>query len=325
MTSRYLYSNTIDEVLARLEDDQGIQDLAWYLADRLGSVRQQVQADGTVLNQITYDSFGNILSETNPAEGDRFKYTGREYDDLTGLYYYRARWYDAGTGKFLSEDPLGFAAGDYNLSRYVGNDPLNSLDPSGLSKKRGLGTGNAINTVVPRLDKEQHRYWLIIFADTNLNRATAGGWAQLGHVWIGIYDNQTKELIVRGFYPRNSSQAKQGLPCPGTIVDDSKRTFTVARAYPIDKQKHNLLKRQLMNAGGSPPSYDLHDYNCATFAISTARQVGQLTGVQPDTINLAPANNDATKDDYTPWSVAIHLRTFSPPGSILFDAKEKRK
>ncbi len=134
LTSRYLYTRAVDEVFARLADDQqnGQLELSWYLADRLGSVRQQVQTDGTILNEINYDSFGNIVTETNPAEGDRFKYTGREYDDLTGLYYYRARWYDAGTGKFRSEDPLEFAAGDYNLSRYTWNTPLNATDPTGL-------------------------------------------------------------------------------------------------------------------------------------------------------------------------------------------------
>ena len=134
LTSRYLYTRAVDEVFARLADDQqnGQLDLSWYLADRLGSVRQQVQTDGTILNEINYDSFGNIVTETNPAEGDRFKFTGREYDDLTGLYYYRARWYDAGTGKFLSEDPLGFASQDDNLYRYVINDPVNRTDPTGL-------------------------------------------------------------------------------------------------------------------------------------------------------------------------------------------------
>ncbi len=137
MTSRYLYTRAVDEVFARLADNQQASqlELSWYIADRLGSIRQQVQTDGTILNEINYNSFGNVVTETNPSAGDRFKYTGREYDDLTGLYYYRARWYDATTGKFLSEDPLGFAAGDYNLSRYVSNDPTNAIDPSGLDEK----------------------------------------------------------------------------------------------------------------------------------------------------------------------------------------------
>ncbi|MCL6507180.1 MAG: hypothetical protein K6T59_09155 [Bryobacteraceae bacterium] len=51
----------------------------------------------------------------------------------TGLYYYRARYYDPHTVRFLSEDPIGFAAGDTNLSRYVFNSPLNYTDPSGMA------------------------------------------------------------------------------------------------------------------------------------------------------------------------------------------------
>lgn len=57
------------------------------------------------------------------------QYTGREYDDFTKLYYYRARWYDAQIGRFISEDPIGFAGGDVNLYGYVKNKPLNSSDP----------------------------------------------------------------------------------------------------------------------------------------------------------------------------------------------------
>ncbi|MHB9050224.1 MAG: RHS repeat-associated core domain-containing protein, partial [Pirellulales bacterium] len=68
----------------------------------------------------------------NSAEQPRFTYTARELDSDTGLYYYRARWYDAATGKFMSEDPIDFAGGDQNLYRYVRNSPLLYTDPSGL-------------------------------------------------------------------------------------------------------------------------------------------------------------------------------------------------
>jgi RHS repeat-associated protein len=61
----------------------------------------------------------------------RYGYTGREQDGETGLDYYRARYYDASNGRFISEDPLGFGAGDGNLTRYVGNNPTNFTDPSG--------------------------------------------------------------------------------------------------------------------------------------------------------------------------------------------------
>ena len=62
-----------------------------------------------------------------------FTFTGREYDPESGLYYYRARYYDASTGRFISKDPIGFEGGDTNLYAYAGNNPVNFVDPTGLS------------------------------------------------------------------------------------------------------------------------------------------------------------------------------------------------
>src|SRR5215470_16797565 len=63
--------------------------------------------------------------------GAQWKYTGREYDGLSKLQYNRARYYDPVTGRWTSQDPLGFDAGDSNLYRYAGNNPTNRSDPSG--------------------------------------------------------------------------------------------------------------------------------------------------------------------------------------------------
>ena len=60
------------------------------MTDRLGTVRDIVNAAGAVINHLDYDSFGQLLSQTNPAVGDRYTYTGREYDATLGQYYYRA-------------------------------------------------------------------------------------------------------------------------------------------------------------------------------------------------------------------------------------------
>ncbi len=131
LTVRYLYGPAVDMILARLEADG---DLAWYLTDHLGTVRDIADPSGNVIDHIQYDSFGNVLSETDPAAGDRFKFTGREYDEATGQYYYRARYYDPATGRFTGEDPLRFQAGDANLYRYVGNGVTSAIDPSGLEE-----------------------------------------------------------------------------------------------------------------------------------------------------------------------------------------------
>lgn len=126
--ARYLFGDIIDEVLARYQPTDGT---AWYLTDNVGTIRDIVDAAGDLLNHIDYDSFGQIIAQSNAAVGDRFTYTGREWDAETGLYYYRARYYDPQLGKFISTDPIGFAAGDANLYRYVSNSPITRIDPSG--------------------------------------------------------------------------------------------------------------------------------------------------------------------------------------------------
>ncbi|MGL5939939.1 MAG: RHS repeat-associated core domain-containing protein [Waterburya sp.] len=65
------------------------------MTDNQGSVKVLMDNQGNVVNQITYDAFGNVTVETNADVNFRFNYTGRELDPETGLYYYRSRYYDA--------------------------------------------------------------------------------------------------------------------------------------------------------------------------------------------------------------------------------------
>jgi RHS repeat-associated protein len=128
-THRYLYGAGVDQILA---SERG-GSVVWALVDNLGTVRDVVDGGGVVLNHVSYDSYGRVVSQTNPSVEFRFGYTGREQDSETGLDYYRARYYDAGVGRFISEDPIGFNGGDANLYRYVFNSPVNAIDPSGLN------------------------------------------------------------------------------------------------------------------------------------------------------------------------------------------------
>jgi RHS repeat-associated protein len=104
---------------------------AWYLTDKLGSVRDVVDSSGNVLDHTVYDGFGNIVTETNATNGDRFKFAGMQYDAITGQYFDDARWYGCGSGRYSSLDPMGFAAGDANFYRYVFNYTTGAVDPSG--------------------------------------------------------------------------------------------------------------------------------------------------------------------------------------------------
>jgi RHS repeat-associated protein len=130
LDSRLLHGPAVDQVLAQ---EDGVGTVLWHITDHLGTVRNLVDNTGTVANHLTYDSYGNVIAESKPAVDSRYLYTGREFDAETGLYYYRARYYDARAGRFVGEDPIGFARRDTNLYRYVGNEPTFWGDPLGLS------------------------------------------------------------------------------------------------------------------------------------------------------------------------------------------------
>ena len=83
---------------------------------------------GTLVAGYAYDPYGKTVASGNPG-GNAFAYTGREEDGM-GLYYYRARYYHPGLGRFVSEDPIGLAGGD-NLYSYVGGNPVSYRDPTG--------------------------------------------------------------------------------------------------------------------------------------------------------------------------------------------------
>jgi RHS repeat-associated protein len=133
--ARYTQTQNIDEPLAMLRGST----TSYYSADGLGSITSLTNTSGANAQTYTYDSFGNLTASSGSLTNS-FRYTGREFDTETSLYYYRARYYDATVGRFLGEDPIHFIAG-VNFYPYVGNSPTNGLDPSGLAPKPGQNCG----------------------------------------------------------------------------------------------------------------------------------------------------------------------------------------
>jgi RHS repeat-associated protein len=128
LQTRYLDGLAVDQIYGQTNSSGSTE---WYLTDQLGSV-VAIASTSAVLDQITYDPFGNIVTQTNATDAVRFGFAGMEFDSVTGLYYDHARYYDAAIGRFTSQDPKSFAAGDTNLYRYVGNDPSGANDPTGM-------------------------------------------------------------------------------------------------------------------------------------------------------------------------------------------------
>ncbi len=107
-----------------------------YHADGLGSIVGLTDVNGNVAASYTYDSFGNLTASTGTVTNP-FRYTAREFDTETGMYYYRARYYLQGVGRFASEDPLG--TWDKTAYAYVRANPVNFTDPLGLIRRRPRG------------------------------------------------------------------------------------------------------------------------------------------------------------------------------------------
>jgi RHS repeat-associated protein len=124
----YTHGQNIDEHLA-LERSGSFY---YYHQDGLGSVTAITDANRNVVQRYNYDSFGKITPQTNFANS--YTFTDREYDPQTGLYYYRARYYDPMDGRFISKDPISFTGGDVNLYGFVQNNPVNWIDPLGWSR-----------------------------------------------------------------------------------------------------------------------------------------------------------------------------------------------
>ena len=124
--THYVSSLNIDEPLSELISGT----TSYYEQDGIGSVSSLSNSAGALANTYTYDSYGKLSASTGTT-ANPFQYTGREFDSETGIYEYRARYYDQGVGRFLGEDPMRFAIAP-NFYPYVQNDPVGHIDPSGL-------------------------------------------------------------------------------------------------------------------------------------------------------------------------------------------------
>jgi RHS repeat-associated protein len=123
---RYVFGPGADEPIVWYEGT-GTTDRRFMSADERGSIISLTDSAGTLININRYDEYGKPQS-TNFG---RFQYTGQKWIGEAGLYDYKARDYLPHLGIFAQTDPVGYGAGA-NWYAYVGNDPLNNFDPTGL-------------------------------------------------------------------------------------------------------------------------------------------------------------------------------------------------
>jgi len=202
-TSRYVHGPGIDEPLAMEQK----RNTYFFHADGLGSIVTLTDQRGRVVQSYEYSSFGRMTAKGGEVK-QPYGFTGREWDKEIGLYYYRARFYDPKAGRFISKDPIGFNGGDVNLYRYVGSNPINNTDPTGLIVQKCFRPlRNAFTNY--------HQYLVVdgvpygYFQDSTVRRTDPlSGW---GVHCVTITDDPCKEKCVKDRI-RSFNPPPYGLP-----------------------------------------------------------------------------------------------------------------
>jgi RHS repeat-associated protein len=173
----YVWGPGIDNLLA-MTTYGGTTNTYYPLKDHLGSILALTDGAGNIVESYRYDAWGRTTvydASGNPlsasAVGNRYCWQGREYSWKTGLYFFRARWYDPVTGRWLSNDPIGISGG---LNQYVfcANNPVNFGDPFGLCEDSEPSLWD--------------QFWLNVYEDVS---GQSPGFVTYGltetHSWIG--------------------------------------------------------------------------------------------------------------------------------------------
>ena len=159
-----LLNGGIDQLFARMTS-AGISVPMW---DALGSVIGETNSAQTVTTSFAFEPYGTT-TQSGTSTGNSQQYTGRE-NDGTGLYYYRARYYNPSTSRFISEDPIGFRGGT-NIYAYTNGNPISYRDPLGLTT---LQIGLTINLQIGFINLNG-TYGLVVDSNGNVGKYVVGG------------------------------------------------------------------------------------------------------------------------------------------------------
>jgi RHS repeat-associated protein len=214
LSHRYLWSDSVDELLADEQFLAGMTapDTKWAMSDHQGTIKDIVDYNpatgvSSVERHRKYDPFGDRRGAALPTD-IVFGYTGKYFDDMTGLQNNWNRWYDPKQGRFISQDPIGFAAGDANLYRYTGNSPTNRTDPSGLDWEWQWEWHHLLpqaifgNKNIPGIDINASEYGYMLRGIDHRGEGVgvhALGWDKQWRDWLANQANDgvevTKELV----------------------------------------------------------------------------------------------------------------------------------
>lgn len=220
--------------------------------------------------------------------------------------------YDPTIGRWLTEDPIGFAGEDMNLYRYVGNGPTNATDPSGLKSGKGSTGPVTPNEALDDATEDRVGYYVGFFADYNedWNQGSAGDLQ--GHAAIGfIHAPGNCPPIVKGvfgFYPDG-------------VKDDGEAEFEIGRVYRVTPKEFDRMFLEALKRERWPGKYDKTKRNCTTFVKDIGEKGGLLDGLPPQPLSAYESYSNFDKSGkltYVPGALGEFLKHDEKPDSFIF-------
>ena len=195
-----------------------------YHYNGIGSTTAITDQAQNIVNMYAYTPFGQLIDERETIE-QPFKYVGADgvMTESNGFYYMRARYYDPQIGRFISEDPIGFDGGQVNLMAYVGNNPINFIDPLGLSAEARAGSSGSSASNIGRS------------TDVTKGRPTGILEVAVDHIKAAvrnIFGLKTLAALVLPEPVRKGLSAVSALVGGGRFVLDARRTYIENKGLP---------------------------------------------------------------------------------------------
>ncbi len=242
----YVHGAATDELVLHYGGAWGTN---WYAYDGRGNVSNLFGDSNELLERYTYDLHGTPTVfdpsgnvRTNGTAWDtRFLFQGRQYYKEATIYDYRNRFYNPGLGRFLQADPLGFAAGDSNLFRYCGGDPINWVDPSGLDQHT-ITVGGGLGVMIT---------W-----GTNNGQTNFGYYLGVGLGLSYSYTPSTSEYVFPGVVPGIAGQYTEGIGKYASVnvnVLNSTQGGAATATTGVGYKNHQLQFGVTIDPSKSPP------------------------------------------------------------------------
>ena len=257
VTKYYLYDN--EDIIAEYDADgnliasyvhgQGIDEpismtrgssTYYYTFDGLGTVSELTDSGQAVVESYKYDAFGKL--ETPPATGNPYTYTAREYDPESGLYFYRARYYDAVIGRFITPDPLWFRSSGIKFYVYVNNNPVNLVDPQGLYCERVLSIPKGRHRTTEKEDITKGP-WVLTYA----NVESASGLIP----WGNLICKWTREIKVYRFITEHTTWWNLDFCCDCSFFGLMACNFQTSETVTINEFEQSYTKLEHTTTGAS--------------------------------------------------------------------------